>query len=244
MISRLFRASFVALVCLKLVVFSNNSFAANFDAVDEIDSGLHEPLFIDLVRPINSKKGQFEVNSLCYAAAKSDSKVACSPEVEYAIADGLGIELELPMDYNGKLKEIKTAVQKKLDSSSFSKRYEHGIQVIAEQHVQDRGNALTFYYIAGYNKRDVSLMLLNGLRRKSNGTYSGLVNYSIYKNFSQNFAYGAEFNYDQKGSIKRRFLPQLKLHLSSRYELQAGVGFENRFRSDSLLSALRVIALF
>jgi hypothetical protein len=211
----------------------DNVFAA--DTINEIDSGLHEPLFVDLARPIDSKKGQLEVNSLCYGK----SKVACAPEIEYVVEDGLGLELELPINHNGQLESVKTAVQKRLNSDQISKRYDHGFQVIGEKNLRGHGSSLTLFYISGYNKGDISLVTLNGFKKTSEH-YSLLLNSTLYKNFNQNFAYGIEVNYDQKGDFRYRILPQIKIHFSEKYELQGGVGFDR----NSLVLALRMITVF
>jgi len=209
--------------------------ALALDSIDEIDSGLHEPLFVDLVRPINSKKGQLEVNSLCYGK----SKIACSPEIEYVVADGLGFELELPINYDGKLESIKTAMQKRLNSDYISKHYDHGFQVIGEKNLHDNDSSLTLFYISGYNKKDISLVMLNGFK-KSSDKYSLLLNSTLYKNYNHNFAYGIELNYDQKGEVRYRILPQIKIHFSTKYEMQAGVGVDDQ----SMISALRMVVVF
>jgi hypothetical protein len=233
---RKFNTGLIFLFLLNVIFYSvklDDAFA--LDSIDEIDSGMHEPLFIDLVRPIDSKKGQLEVNSLCYGK----SKIACSPEIEYVVEDGLGFELELPINYNGQLESIKTAVQKRLNSDYISKRYDHGFQVIGEKNLHGNGSSLTLFYISGYNKRDISLVMLNGFK-KSSDKYSLLLNSTLYKNYNQNFAYGIEVNYDQKGDVRYRILPQIKIHFSEKYEIQGGIGIEDQL----MISAARMIMVF
>jgi len=229
--ARLIFVFFITIISFSIK--SGNVFA--IDSVDEIDSGLHEPLFIDLVRPIDSKKGQLEVNSLCYGK----SKIACSPEIEYVVEDGLGLELELPINYSGQVESIKTAVQKRLNSDYISKRYDHGFQVVGEKNLHGHGSSLTLFYISGYNKRDISLVMLNGFKKTSD-KYSLLLNSTLYKNYNHNLSYGVEINYDQKGDIRYRILPQIKIHFSDKYEIQGGIGIDDH----SMISALRMIVVF
>lgn len=155
------------LLIILVFLFSDAVFAE--DLVDEIDSGLREPLFIDLVRPIDSKKGQLEVNTLCHK--NNSSKTSCAPEVEYVVADGFGVEPELPLDYNGKAESVKTTFQKRIDYNIISSRYSHAIQVIGEKNLQGHKDLFTVFYISGYNKKDISLVMLNGIKKKKNIQY-------------------------------------------------------------------------
>jgi len=216
---------------LLFLIFSLPTFAINTD--DELDSGVHEPLFVDLVRPINSKKGQLEINSLC---AKS-SKYHCSPELEYVIADGLGLELELPMDHNFQLESLKIAIQKKINFT-FNKNYDHAFQLINEKKLHHKKNSTTFYYVSGFNKNDYSFVMLNGFA-KSQKKYSILLNSTFYKNFNKDFAYGIEVNYDKTADFSLRILPQAKFHFNKKCELQIGVGIEKKY----MAGALRIISI-
>lgn len=212
--------------------------------IDELDTGLHEPLFIDLIRPINSVKGDLEVNTLCY---NQKGKVLCAPEVEYVIKDGLAIEFELPME-GVHIEAYKFAVQQRILRGGLSKDYDHAVQVVFEKARHAIGGTYSvLYYVAGWHRNNWSVVSMNGIARegsryiKANNMF--VANITGYYNQNQKFAYGLEYNYHQagylNGDIKNRILPQIKYDHNG-YELQFGIGIQNK----SLLIASRLIYVF
>ena len=82
----------------------NNDAATGSDELD-----IPEPLVFDLVRPLGSPQGELEVNFFA-SRINGQGQLSWSPEIEYVIADGYAVELELPHT-NGSLDEYKMALQ-------------------------------------------------------------------------------------------------------------------------------------
>ena len=78
------------------------------------DHALHipEPMVFDLVRGLGAGKGEFEANVLAeFPLDRTASReIEWAPEVEYAFADGLALEFELPFE-DGELEGYKGAFQ-------------------------------------------------------------------------------------------------------------------------------------
>jgi hypothetical protein len=88
-----------------------------------------EPLLFDLVRGLGAHKGELEVNALVRHDFKSGrDKFYWNPEVEWIVADGIGLELELAMD-RGHVEAVKLMTQVTF-GTPLPGRYIHGTQII------------------------------------------------------------------------------------------------------------------
>lgn len=210
------------LIMLTLLLFSSYAFAKKKD-INELDVGLHEPLFIDLVRPINSKKGDLEINTLFYG---KNGKMLCSPEIEYVISDGFAVEFEVPME-NQHAEALKFAVQKQINSHPFSKNYDHAVQVLTEKSLHNQPTYSAFYYVSGYHSDNFSMVAMNGVSI-SGGVGSMTNNIALYHNHTQKLSYGIEYNFENKGETKNRILPQIKYDMNCGLEVQIGIGTQDR----------------
>ena len=106
-----------------------------------------EPLLFDLVRGLGSRAGEVEVNTLLVTRFRAGRvAVDWAPEVEWAFADGLALELELPM-HERQLEAIKLAGQVTLPSSLAN--LTHGLQFIGEYLLTPREIELVGLYLAG-----------------------------------------------------------------------------------------------
>lgn len=197
-------------------ILQTNAFAKRKKKdINELDDGLHEPLFIDLVRPINSKQGDLEINSLCYNDGK---KLMCAPEIEYVIADGTAVEFELPME-GRHVKEYKFAFQQRLKPIKKFQHYHHATQLIIQKPVHKNEHVThKLFYISGVNIKDFSIIAMNGFSNTKNNTQIAS-NMAFYWNVSQKIAYGVEYNYEHN----TRITPQIKWHLPD-FEIQIGAG--------------------
>jgi hypothetical protein len=199
---------------------------------------LPEPMFFDLVRPLGAKKGEFEANSLVYFPLRRQSKnINWAPEIEFTIKDGLGIELEFPMQ-NNHLEAFKFAIQGTLNQSAKS-NYIHGWQWLSEYLIEDKSKEFTLIYLGGLHlKNDFSLFFMSGPRyvyhfRPIEGIdqkteIHALLNINVNKKISNYTTVSIEQNYGRhfnKGH-EYRIIPQLHQRLSSRYILQFGLGYE------------------
>ena len=71
---------------------------------------MHEPLFIDLVRQMDSKTGDLEIKTLYY---NENGKAMCAPKIEYVTSNGLAIEFEVSMEET-KIEGFKFVIQKQI----------------------------------------------------------------------------------------------------------------------------------
>lgn len=97
------------------------------------DPHIPEPLLFDLVRPLGARKGKLEVNTLAQIN-NNGGPLAWAPEIEYAFADGLAFELELPTE-NSSVTDYKIAFQGTLSHNFNNPNLIQGWQVIVEKNV-------------------------------------------------------------------------------------------------------------
>lgn len=186
-----------------------------------------EPLLFDLVRPLGASRGELEVNVLVEHQLTT-GRHEFAPEIEYALADGLALELELP--FNGaRLEEIKVAIQGTLGTLRQD-RMVHGWQTIVRRDRHDGSYSGDLLYLnAAELGRRWSTLNMVGLRRTesgSKGRTQTLVNNSFFFERSPRMTVGMELNHeiDQRGNWRLRAVPQLHLDLEQRATLQVGLG--------------------
>jgi hypothetical protein len=184
-----------------------------------------EPLVFDLVRPLGAKRGELEVNSLFRLSPRRDPRhLLWAPEVEYAFADGYGIELELPMEDTG-LESVKMALQGTLPGPS-PRTFIHGWQGIFERSRHD-SSQIDLLYLAGARWHPRwSGFTMTGLRlyRDEGTDRAFLGNYSLFYHAADEMSFGLESNL-ARGSGRHSFLLMPQLHVRrSRYNVQGGVG--------------------
>jgi hypothetical protein len=195
--------------------------------VGSVHQGIPEPMVFDLVRPLGAKKGEVEINTLGrlpFGGRKF--KGLWAPEIEMAIMDNVAIELELPFE-NNVLQDLKGAVQVTLPS--HSKRYQHGIQVIGEYHLDDRASSVTPLYISAVTiLPKLSFISINGVRLQNIGSNTGirgLVNGTLFYSLSDKITLGLENNFEiNQSNTKVAIFPQIHRELSKKMSLQVGVG--------------------
>lgn len=208
------------LLLVSFIFYTTQSFAKK--DINELNISLHEPLFVDLVRPINSKKGDIEINSLII---NKNGKTMISPEIEYVIQDGLAVEFEVPISEEHRADALKFALQQRLPDILFHD-YHNAIQIILEKSLNNYNNEYTFFYISGYNRNNISIVAMNGITFHQSASKT-LHNIALYKNYNNNFAYGVEYNLNRLTKINR-ILPQIKYHFKGNLEIQTGVGVEKK----------------
>ena len=117
-----------------------------------------EPLLFDLMRPLHAKKGELEVNTL--GVISRGGKLHWAPEVEYAVADGVAIELEFPF-VNSHYESSKFGFQFRM---GHNEKAVHGFQFLTEIDASgDYRTALSALYLFGYRFNDKwSLLSMTG----------------------------------------------------------------------------------
>lgn len=207
-----------------------------------------EPLFIDLVRGLGSKKGEWEVNSLFYHGQGGFSDLNWAPEIEWAFADGTALELEFPMRGNS-LHSYKAAFQKTVFKSR-DRSHQQGVQFIYETGKDFGHSDLTGYYILAHRySPKVSSIAIFGFKTLLEH-YQGLTtifNHTAFYNYTQEIDLGMEVNYFSQTSYMDQVLqvvPQLHLAMGSGYKIQFGFGGGEDGGRWSPVSMLRVIREF
>ncbi|QDT52810.1 hypothetical protein Pan44_08230 [Caulifigura coniformis] len=244
------------------------------DAIGAEDKGaeshhprIPEPMVFDLVRPLGAKKGELEINVLgliplnrrvglnkipnpigLVPGERHDPEWA--PEIEYAIADGVAVEFELPFE-GDELAAYKAAVQVTF-GTAFDDKFIHGTQAILLYDIHSAHYSPTFLYLAGlrFDER-WSMLAMVGLRTEINGPdvaerTERLVNASLFYDLNEQITLGVETDYAQSlsGGATWLVIPQIHWEISDHWMLQSGAGVN--FTKDYSLpeAAIRLIRSF
>jgi hypothetical protein len=209
-----------------------------------------EPLLFDLVRPLGARKGELEVNTVLQKSSQGN-QLEWAPEIEYAIADGLALEFELPGE-NSKLTDYKIAVQGTLNHNFNNPNLIQGWQVIVKKNRESNKYSADALYINGYRFADKwSTLNMVGIRKSEfggNNRLITLINNSVFYDLNPKLTYGIEFNHqiDASGTWRYSYTPQIHTDINKHLTIQAGLSFSRlnaRKKSEELL-ALRVIYAF
>lgn len=212
-----------------------------------------EPLLFDLVRPLGAKKGELEVNTLAQQARGSGA-LEWAPEIEYAIADNLAIELELPLE-NSSLTDYKIGLQgtfERLSEPSRISHMIHGWQVIAKKDREKNTYSADALYINGMRLNDqLSTLNMIGYRRTtfgSQGRSAILMNNNLFHDFSPQVTLGLEINHEihEGGQWRYSVVPQIHYDFNRHVTVQAGAGISklNENKQTEQVFAMRLIYAF
>ncbi len=231
-------------------------FAATSDAYDKHykrESEIPEPLVFDLVRRINSQKGELEINTLITHTDSSHIKgVHAAPEIEFAFGDGKAIELELPTA-NGKLETLKAALQFELPSWIGDIT---GTQIMHESFMEESINETTVLILSAkrLSQRWSTLAMIGN--QFVYGSASSIkskrwkelpiVNLNLFYDHSEEFDLGFETNLRGVGGSFEELLimPQIHALLATDFKIQAGFGTSYDGYTFSPVSAFRLIKEF
>ncbi len=233
-------------VCHSIVSYAQKNFGPT----------LPEPMVFDLVRPLGAEKGEIEFNTLAIfpLRRKGQYNVHWAPEIEWAFADGYGIELELPM-VNGQIEAYKLALQgtfKNPGASSFI----HGWQWLSEYIVEEQIKEFNLLYIAGKEfSNGYSFLGMMGARhnlyfgdveRRSSSDWDILFNGSFNRKLSETFVLSLEANYGYLIGLGQdlRLTPQIHYRISDFLYVQGGIGYEWYLNERQPIFATRVIFEF
>ena len=193
-----------------------------------------EPMVFDLVRGLDSKAGELEINTLAMMPLNNNGSLEWAPEIEYAVADGVAFEFEIPFN-NSELEAYKFAGQFTLGETTNAI---HGIQLIYEDfqnHNQSEYTALWLTGMALSSKNTAMLMIGPRFTQGEDvDDMSELIfNATLFHQMSNHLTLGLETNlaYHDNNDWNYLVMPQLHYELTKMYELQFGVGAE--FDNDS-----------
>ena len=193
-------------------------------------SSFPEPMVFDLMRGLDAKKGETEFNLLTSSNFTShDHHLLLNPEFEYAIADGLALELEIPIDQ----KPISSKLGMQYSLTPPSTKFMMGMQAIYEHFFeQDREDFSLSGIINLRISERVSLISVVGLRDATmvghHDHYALIMNISLFYQYSDRLSLGLENDrniYYGKQKLKALSIPQVSWKLNKNVKVQTGVGF-------------------
>ncbi len=213
-----------------------------------------EPLLFDLIRPLGASKGELEFNILGTKILnyknnqhRNDSavirppEIVYAPEVEYAFADGYGIELELPFA-NHKLEAYKLALQGTFSRSPFERSI-NGWQLISLYNRLEKESNVTGLYLLGvqFSERISSLVMLGA--NVNDHFETGLIaNPSLFFKYSDALTFGIENNlFLSANEHYYILLPQMEYSVGTNISVQLGAGLSIFGDHEHMLAAMRLI---
>ncbi len=187
-----------------------------------------EPLLFDLMRPLHAERGELEVNTL--AVFPRRGKVHWAPEAEYAVADGVAVEVEFPL-VNARHDSTKLGLQFRLGHDQKSV---HGIQLLGQFSAAGPPEAsLTALYLYGHRFDETwSLMSMTGVQTgwgDRESQWRGLQNLTLFRNETQKLTSGLEINWSFTGRDMLEELaitPQVHYSFDHSWMVQAGLGWK------------------
>lgn len=225
-------------------------FGAEDRGMEDNSPSIPEPLFFDLVRGLGAHKGEFETNVLglvpiggpgrvgtrgydpygLYPAGTDHHGIEWAPEVEYAVADGLAFEFEVP--YEGSRHEAYKFASQVTFGTALGNRYIHGFQTIVEPDVHFEKWVMDFLYLAGmqFNETWSALGMIGVRPQVQDGRglehLDGIVNLTLFADVDERTTFGVETNLTIGESQRSALLvlPQVDYELTDCTQIQAGVG--------------------
>lgn len=201
--------------------------AAAQEAKDAPAPSIPEPMVFDLVRPLGAKRGELEANVLAQRNLSGPERsVEWAPEIEYAVADGFAVELELPFE-NGRVVEYKLGVQGTFGTLNRGRGI-HGVQYLGLYNREHGRWENSLLYVIG-NRFSERLSML-GMVGIGDVTTSGpshpvlLVNHTTFYDIGEHSLVGVEFNYRSGADRSLLVMPQLHKQVADGIDLQFGLG--------------------
>jgi hypothetical protein len=209
-----------------------------------------EPLLFDLVRGLGAHKGELEVNALVRHDFKSGrDKFYWNPEVEWIVADGIGLELELAMD-RGHVEAVKLMMQVTF-GTPLPGRYIHGTQIIGERSGIDDGYDISALYVGALRFTPTwSLSFLQGAKYgagivdRNDEYWAWLGNATLFAELPK-ATFGFEVNVESPRTDNPtiRMIPQVHLHRGA-WAVQGGIGVAASAGTQQTFAAFRLVHTF
>jgi hypothetical protein len=188
-----------------------------------------EPLYIDLIRNLGSKKGELEFNNLAATRFSKRPTIAWGPEVEYVALENFAVELEVPM-VDGEVEALKGGFQSRLFSVDH-RRFEAGVlaigyHLLAEKTTILEPSAVVAVRFTG-NVHGVTIVGPTAAIDASGRTRVGaMVHPSVFYQASQYATVGVELGHrTRRGEGRESYvLPQLHVNITQWAKVQLGLG--------------------
>jgi hypothetical protein len=220
--------------------------AQSYARADWRQTEVPEPLLFDLVRRIDSRKGEFEINVLAHGLSLRRQPLQLAPEIEYAFADGKALELELPIQ-GGQVYSYKVAYQMALPTLIPGT---NGLQLIYERIKEKGNNEFTSLYLLAnrFNNHFSAIHMIGGrfvFEQVHHAQFNPIINSTLFYDYSSNIDLGIEFNLQGLREHFEEFivLPQVHILFPNDYKIQLGAGISYGDTA-SAMYALRLIKEF
>lgn len=211
-------------------------FAASGQALAQDGPDIPEPMVFDMIRPLTAKAGEIEVNALAQRDLTGPrGELEWAPEVELAVADGLAVELELPL-INNRVVQYKMGLQKRLGKFRGG-RSVHGVQYLGLHDREEGGWTSTLLWLLGnrFGERWSTMTMLgvgDVTLREGNETGT-IINHSTFYDVNPDTVLGLEVNRQNGQGAYWLLMPQVHRAIG-KLGVQGGVGAERargeRFR--------------
>jgi hypothetical protein len=219
----------LAFSTLGLLIFSGSAAAQS-------GPDIPEPMVFDMIRPLTARAGEIEVNALAQRDLTGPrGELEWAPEVEIAVADGLAVELELPL-INARVVQYKMGLQKRLGTFRGG-RSVHGVQYLGLHDREAGGWTSTLLWLLGnrFGERWSTMTMLgvgDVTLREGNETGT-IINHSTFYDVNPDTVLGLEVNRQNGQGAYWLLMPQA--HRSfGKLGVQGGIGAEKarteRFR--------------
>jgi hypothetical protein len=204
-----------------------------------------EPMLFDMIRPLGAVRGELEANVLAVSTLDGQP-LAWAPEIEFAVADGFAIELELPMT-GARVDSVKLGLQGTF-GTGLDGNFVHGVQYLGTIDRAGRWGS-SLLYLAGLRyDRHWSSMTMIGLKAKDSlrpGRAVLLTNHSLFRDIGQRTTAGVEFNRQGGRDGNWLLVPQVHQRIGHRAVLQLGAGVEKpRAERRTAIASLRLVGEF
>ncbi|MET4896516.1 hypothetical protein RN629_04985 [Sphingomonadaceae bacterium jetA1] len=206
-----------------------------------------EPMIFDMIRPLTAGRGEVEVNTLVqHDLSGPRGEVEWAPEIEMAVADGVAVELELPL-IDRRVVQYKMGLQGRLGHLRGGRGI-HGVQYLGLYDRADGRWHSTLLWLLGnrFGER-WSMMTMVGIGDVTlrEGNETGLVvNHSTFYDLNRDTVLGLEVNRQNGDGAYWLMMPQVHRGFG-KLGVQGGVGAERargeRFRPRLGLRVIRAL---
>lgn len=189
-------------------------------------------MVFDLVRPLTAGRGELEANVLALTPLSGQERaLEWAPEVEYAVADGTAIEVELPFE-GSRLAELKLGLQQSFGTLDGG-RSVHGVQYLGvyERETDSTSHALLYLHARRWGGRwsTLSMVGVGDVRVGQSEKVAGLlVNHSTFYDLGGTSIAGLEMNYKSGSDGGVLLMPQVHHRLGRTLSAQAGAGVDKQ----------------
>jgi hypothetical protein len=201
-----------------------------------------EPLLVDLVRNLGSRRGEMEVNVLTSTSFRRSPAIQWGPEIEYAPVRGLGFELEAPFA-DGALQAVKLGGQATV-ASFGARRVELGVLGSYAYRTGERGADAALGLVTGirFGARVQGMLIAGPLASRVDGRahLGASANPSLFYQLSRSWTVGLELGHRFEPERRSYALPQVHLNPLDAFKIQIGCGAELVESSVAGLVAMRV----